>query len=216
VANPHFNDFHVRMLFPQMLLTAGEFRSAATMLETMKEEFTRLEKTFRIGFTINFNYIFAYAHFGAGNYPEALHWLNNILNDRNVATHNVLHGETRILNLLVHYELGNFDMLASCIESTARFFAKHRELTTWDPIVIAMLRKLLDARDNGERNAVLDSALKKLAELGLDSRIRDSWPSLDIVSWIESKLENLPFADVVRRRTWYPPGPPLTLFPPIP
>jgi hypothetical protein len=197
-ANPSFDDLTIHMLEPRAELARGEFVKAASLLEPLEAQFRASCDSLRIGFSTYFNYLFAYSYFGAGRHRMALGWIGNILNDRNVSTHEDLHCHARILNLLVHYELGNFENLEFYAASTVRFLTRRKKLSAMESLVIDMIRKLLAAPEGPAARGILAQTLKKIRETG--SPALEAVSLLDTAAWIEAKLTGESFATVVRRK----------------
>jgi hypothetical protein len=196
--NPHFDDLTIRMLEPRFELGRGDFAKAVELLTPLEEQFRSSGEALRIGFSTYFNYLFAYSYFGSGDYRRSLAWLGNVLNDRNVSTHEELHCHARMLNLLVHYELGNFENLEFYLASAVRFLTRRNKLLATESLVIDTIRKLIAAPDAKAKQRILSAALKKSQEI-TTSRI-GAYASLDPAAWIESKLTGESFASIAQRR----------------
>jgi tetratricopeptide (TPR) repeat protein len=195
--NRNFDDLTIRMLAPRVELARGNFEKAATLLEPLEAAFGASGEALRIGFGTYFNYLFAYCYFGAGKYRRALAWLANILNDRNVSTHEELHCHARILSLLVHYELGNFDNLEFYLASTVRFLTRRNRLLAMESLVIEMIRKLLAAPEGPAARRIMAETRKRMRTATAEPGTIDL---LDADAWIESKLTGEHFAAIVRRK----------------
>ena len=75
-----------------------------------------------------FYYKIASLYFGAGDYDTAIDYLNKIINWK-VDLRNDLQCYARLLHLISHYELGNFQLLEYLIKSVYRFMAKMQNLS---------------------------------------------------------------------------------------
>ena len=58
-----------------------------------------------------FTYNMAYANFGSGDYRTALRYINEVLNDNEKPLRQDIYSFARIFNLIIHFELENFDFL---------------------------------------------------------------------------------------------------------
>ena len=90
-------------------------------------------------------------HFGAGEVNKALFWLNKVLNDNEPTLRQDIFTHARLVNLVVHYELGNFDLLEYIVRSTQRFLNKHHRAYEMEVLLIEHIKKL--ARITGARCA---------------------------------------------------------------
>jgi len=194
-----FNDLHIRMLVPRMHIERGEFDLAKERIDAMRADLPGLWGGLRRGFGIYFQYLGAYACFGVGDFVGALEWTNAIINRRRVEMHEELHCYGRILDLLVHYELGNLIALDSYLASASRFLVKHGRMREFEELALDLVRRLCLAPDRGRADEILSRALGRLRLLREDEFHRRSFTYIDLFSWVQSKLEGRTFMEVVRR-----------------
>ena len=133
-----------------------------------------------------FNYKIANLYFGAGKYAVSIDYLQKIING-NVEMRNDLQCYARLLHLMAHYELGNFDIIESLIKSVYRCMAKMENLTIVEEEMFKFLRnsfKLSRQKLKPELEKFLQS-IKVLEKNRFQTR---SFAYLDIISWVESKV----------------------------
>ena len=87
-----------------------------------------------------FYYKIASLYFGSGDYEKAIDYLNKIIN-RKVDLRTDLQCYARLLHLIAHYELGNFDLLEYLIKSVYRFMAKMENLSMVEEEIFEFLRR---------------------------------------------------------------------------
>jgi len=66
-------------------------------------------------------------YFGSGDYGTCIDYLQRIINDQ-MDMRNDLQCYARVLHLMAHYELKNFELMESLTKSVYRFMAKRRPL----------------------------------------------------------------------------------------
>lgn len=145
-----------------------------------------------------FYYKFASLYFGSGDYETAIDYLNKIINWK-VDLRNDLQCYARLLHLIAHYELGNFQLLEYLTKSVYRFMAKMENLSTVEEEMFRFLRKAFGITPDKlkpEFEKLLDK-LKPLQENRFETR---AFMYLDVISWLESKIEGVPVQDVRRRK----------------
>ena len=143
-----------------------------------------------------FYYKIASLYFGAGDYDMAIDYLNKIINWK-VDLRNDLQCYARLLHLISHYELGNFQLLEYLIKSVYRFMAKMQNLSLVEEEIFKFLRKsfYLSAKKlHPEFEKLLDT-IKKLETSKFETR---AFAYLDVVSWLESKVYNKPVYEIIR------------------
>lgn len=143
-------------------------------------------------------YLMAYINFGLKKYDESLRWINKILNDRTNAPENSMVVNSKILSLIIHYELENFDYLEYLIKSTYRYLKKIIKINKTQKLIINFLRKIPDAASRNEVATLFTEAKDKMIEI-YKARNNEEL-SLDLVSWLESKIDKRNFSDIVRKK----------------
>ncbi len=87
-----------------------------------------------------FYYKISSLYFGSGDYDNTITYLNKIINWK-VDLRTDLQCYARLLHLIAHYEIGNFDILEYLIKSVYRFMAKMENLSIVEEEIFKFLRK---------------------------------------------------------------------------
>ena len=145
-----------------------------------------------------FYYKIASLYFGAGDFGTAIDYLNKIINWK-VDLRTDLQCYARLLHLISHYELGNFQLLEYLIKSVYRFMAKMKNLSLVEEEVFNFLRKsfYLSARKLQPEFEKLLNTIKQLEKSKFETR---AFAYLDIISWLESKVTNKPVYEIIREK----------------
>ncbi len=146
-----------------------------------------------------FYYKIASMYFGAGENKKCIQYLEKIISNKTLQMREDLLCFARILNLVAHYEAGmdyNLDVL---IRSTYKFLIKMEDLYDVQREFIKFLRGLGDIYPNEVRNEFI-KLHKKLKEFEHDPYQSRAFLYLDIISWLESKIQNRPIALVIQNK----------------
>jgi hypothetical protein len=145
-----------------------------------------------------FYYKIACLYFGSGDNEKTIEYLNRIINWK-VDLRTDLQCYSRLLHLIAHYELGNYDLLEYLIKSVYRFMANMQNLSIVEEEIFRFLRKSfhLDKKQIKSAFVVLKEKLEKYKDNPLESR---SFMYLDIISWLESKIKNVPVQEIMREK----------------
>ncbi len=148
---------------------------------------------------IVFYYKIACLYFGSGDNGHAIDYLNRILNFKAGKLREDIQSYARILHLIAHYEQGHYNLLEYLIKSVYRFLKKMEELNVVQREILKFLKRELYSDPHRLRQAfvVLKTKLEKLKEHPLHGR---SFLYLDIISWLESKIENKSVQVVVQSK----------------
>jgi hypothetical protein len=145
-----------------------------------------------------FYYKFASLYFGSADYETAIDYLNKIINWK-VDLRTDLQCYSRLLHLIAHYELENYQLLEYLIKSVYRFMAKMGNLGVVEEEIFIFLRhsfKLSPKQLKPEFEQLLDK-MKKLEKNPFATR---AFSYLDIISWLESKIQGVPVQDMIRQK----------------
>ena len=95
-----------------------------------------------------------------GEYDKALYWNNAILNEAAENKRDDFNVLAWIFNLIIHYELKNYDLLPSLIRSTNNFLEKRQRLYKVENVIIEFLRDRLSEANNSKGQSNLFKNLK--------------------------------------------------------
>jgi hypothetical protein len=143
-------------------------------------------------------YKIACLYFGSGDYDNTIVYLNKIINWK-VDLRTDLQCYARLLHLIAHYELDNYQILDHLIKSVYRFMAKMQNLSVVEEEIFKFLRISFHIPVK-EIKPELEKLLFNLNGLKNNRFETRAFMYLDIISWIESKLENIPVQDVLKRK----------------
>ena len=177
----------------------GEFTEGAKVIPEIATSLEKFEDLLDTHYIIIFYYKFACMHFGNEDYHKVVFWLNKIINMKDVDLRSDIHSFARILNLISHYELGNIDLVDYYIRSTYRFLIKKNDLHLFQKIIMKFLRKLSSIT----RDQLIDAFIElreQLLPLNEKFYERRAFIYFDIISWLESKIENRNVQETIREK----------------
>jgi hypothetical protein len=148
--------------------------------------------------TLIFYYKIASLYFGAGDFDNAIDYLNKIINWK-VNLRNDLQCYARLLHLIAHYELGNFQLLEYLIKTVYRFMAKMQNLSLVEEEIFRFLRKsfYLSARKLKPEFEKLLNTIREFETSKFETR---AFAYLDIISWLESKLNDKQTYEIIHEK----------------
>ena len=183
-----------------LYLSTGQFRKGLANIPTLVAEFEQykeyIEKQHRLGLFYNL----AYIYFGVGDFHQSLDWINQLLNDPDLKTREDIHCFGRILNLFIHFELGNDQLLESIVKSTYRFLSRRKRLFKVESIILSFLKKYPDWISRKDILLGFGGLRTELQELVSDEYEQRAFDYFDFISWLDSKIEGGSFEKVVNRK----------------
>jgi tetratricopeptide (TPR) repeat protein len=145
-----------------------------------------------------FYYKIASLYFGSGDFDNTIKYLSKIINWK-VDLRNDLQCYARLLHLIAHYELGNFDLLEYLIKSVYRFMAKMDNMGVVEEKVFQFLQKSFHLNQK-ELKPEFEKLLKELKEVERSRFSSRAFAYLDIISWLESKIYGRQVQEVIRAK----------------
>ena len=144
----------------------------------------------------------ANTYFGTGDFHSALTWLNKINNQITMQLEPDLRSHAKIFFLLVHFELKHFDLIPYLIKSTYRFLLKMERLTPFQKAFLGFLKQFLKKEFDRKQLQDLFILFKQDVEKIFKNKSGEqAFEQFDYISWLESKIENRPFAEIVKEKS---------------
>jgi len=146
-----------------------------------------------------FYYKIASLYFGIGENKKCIEFLNKIISNKSLSMREDLLCFSRVLNLVAHYEAGLDYNLEALIRSTYKFLIRMEDLYEVQKEMIKFLRNLGDIYPNQLRGEFikLHKKLKTYEDHPYESR---AFLYLDVISWLESKIENKSVDSIIREK----------------
>ena len=183
-----------------MYISMGNFRKGVKNLQEFIQNLEQYEKQIQSQHRLSLYYNLAYLNFGAGKFEEALDWINQLLDEPNVHTREDLYAFGRILNLFIHYELGNDQLLEYIVKSTYRFLSKRKRLYKTESVILRFLKKYPNWSTNREVLKGFKEMHTELLSLKNDEMEARAFEYFDFLSWLESKLERKDFEEILLKK----------------
>ena len=143
----------------------------------------------------------AYLYFGAQQYEESKRWINKFFTIPSLYSKKDFYCIARILNLLIHYELGNFDLLEYTLKSTYQLLGRHAKLFRSEKLTLNFIKKYLNSHpDKSTLKKMFQEMIDDIKEIKKDPYEKQLMEYFDLISWVESKIQGRTFGDVIRKK----------------
>jgi tetratricopeptide (TPR) repeat protein len=182
-------------------IASGEFEKGVSLSGQIESFIDSQGETLNKGRAVRVYFGLAQNYFGGGNYKKALVWLNKIINDKDTDVRNDLQVFARLLNLIVHFELGNERELEYYTKSTYHFLLSKDHVYKVEIILLDFIRKKIP-KTNSRKELI--EAFEKLKS-DLERTAKDPFEQqainyFDFVSWLESKISGRSFSTLVKEK----------------
>lgn len=177
----------------------GTFKEGLILIPKIETDLVQFKNRIDEHHKMIFYYKFASLHFGSGNNKEAIGYLAKIISNKSLTMREDLLCFSRVLNLVAHYEAGLDYHLETLLRSTYKFLIKMNDLHKVQKEMIKFIRGLQDIYPHDIKKAfkTLHEKLKIYEDHPFEGR---AFLYLDIISWLESKMENKPVDQVIRAK----------------
>ena len=145
------------------------------------------------------NYKMALMHFGSKNYSTCIDYVHRIIHDTTIDLRYDLQCYARLLHLLAHYELGNFELMEPLTKAVYRFMSKRKNFTVVESEMFKFLRNSFQITRR-ELHAEFEKFLAKVKQFEKNRFETRAFAYLDIISWVESKVYNKTMSEVIHEK----------------
>lgn len=144
-------------------------------------------------------YKVASLYFGCGDYKLCVHYLNKIIHNTDSTIRIDLQCFSRILRLLSYFEQDDDEILQYQIRTTYNFLRKLNNLSTVQKEILSFLHRLHSFYRN-QLQAEFLSLYNTLLALQDDPYEKRNFIYIDILSWLESKIENESVQTIIQNK----------------
>jgi hypothetical protein len=176
----------------------GTFSEGLALVPYIEEKLKEYEIYLDRHRILVFYYKFASLYFGSGDYENTIKYLNKIINWK-MDLRTDLQCYSRLLHLIAHYELGNDNLLEYLIKSVYRFMAKMENLSLVEEEIFRFLRKSFQLGPP-ELKPGFSKLLERLKTYEKNRFETRAFVYLDIISWLESKIRDVPVQEIIREK----------------
>jgi len=180
-------------------IQTGQFHEGLSKIEPLLKDFEKqlhkIDQQQKLGLFYNL----AYLYFGANNFDKALDWINKLLQLPGLKTRQDIHSFSRLLNLIIHYELGNDELLEYIVKSTTRFLSGRKRLFKVEAVMLKLMRRYPQWISSQEKAEGFSKLVKELKLLQQDEFEQKAFAYFDFISWMESKIRGKTFAEVIHQ-----------------
>jgi hypothetical protein len=144
-------------------------------------------------------YKIACLYFGMGKNELCIEYLQKIIKSKNLSSAEDLQCFARVLNLIAHYECGLDANLEKQFLDTYKFLLKMENLQAVQKVFLNSIRELSDVYPSEIKNEFkkIHAKLKVYENHPYEKR---AFLYLDILSWLESKIQSKPIATIIKEK----------------
>ena len=176
----------------------GTFSEGLSLVPEIEERIEAYEQQLDRHRILVFYYKIACLYFGSGDRDMTITYLNRIIHWKADLRADV-QCYARLLHLIAHYELGNYEILESLIKSVYRFMVRMKNLSVVEQAILEFLQRSFH-KDPRQLKPDFEALRDRLLPFEHDAHERRSFMYLDFVSWLESRIREVPVQEIIRER----------------
>lgn len=133
-----------------------------------------------------------------GNYENALKLINILINEIPTSFKRDLYDFSRLFQLIIHFELGNFVLLEDSVEATYRFMKERKSIFEVEAAVFRFLRKILRSQKS-QFKEVYERLLSDLEESADKTQSKITLSNFNFIMWVKSKIMNQTMVQLIKK-----------------
>lgn len=145
------------------------------------------------------NYKVACMYFGGGDYKKCIAYLHTIISIPNPQFRRDLQVFARILHLIASYEVGDDYSLEYQVKNVHAFIMKLNDMHAVQHGIISFLKRIPHTYASDFKGELI-RLYEEIKPYEKHPYERRPFFYLDIISWLESKIQNKPIAEIIREK----------------
>lgn len=192
--------FELKTLEVSVLLDIGEFKAALSMIPQTEKELNLFFEKVGMKSRVILLYQAALANFGLERYSESVKCLNKFMYFSGSEKYADIYYFARLLNLILHYEKMNIDHVQYKLKNLNKYFYTPSGSYKFEGLILELIKEILAVNGRNKLIKLLITYKLKLENVLKNPFEKVAIEYFDIVSWIDSKIQNRPFAEIVKEK----------------
>jgi hypothetical protein len=122
-------------------------------------------------------------------FRKALQWNNKILNSEEIETYKDFYSNSRLCEIIIHYELDNLEKVDSLIRSYQLMLVKHKAEYQYENSVLRFLKTFIHTDDEKILLKSFKILREELVELSKDPFEKEAFYFFDLIPWLDKKIK---------------------------
>lgn len=172
----------------RILLKKGEIKKASKLIPLLENILKVYKDKLQIDTELSLLYYILVCRVEEKNFLKALDAGNRLMDHPMLSSRADYETYCKLLNLIIHYELNNFELLKYLLVRTYRYLRKHEKLFKTEQLIIDFILKLQKVRTDDDLKFNFRKLESRLAVLKRDKYERNAFEYFDLHKWVLGKL----------------------------
>ncbi len=182
-----------------LCIAKAEFKEGLMAIKNINIRMAELKPYMPESELLFFHLRIAVCLFGDQKYKECLEILNQAYDIKDGKRED-FHSQIRILTLVVHYELKNYDYLEHIILSSKYYLTKRKYYYKAEEVSLSFFRKhLLEPLAQNEVSAIFRKFKDELSKAAQSPFEKNAFNYFNIFLWIDSKIKQTSFMEIAKK-----------------
>jgi len=188
----------VRLNELNIYLRIGQFEKSKVVIENLEVELKKYYDKIQNDYKAFLSRVIAHTYFANGFYKEAQKWINLILNSKTSSFPYTVISAMKLIEMLIFFETGKFDLFDSKLRSFERQCNKRKETHRHELLVANNLRLLLKYSKSDNFTEALKKFRTDLTEHFKKSpQDKNCFYDFNMLQWLESKITGVPMSQII-------------------
>lgn len=173
----------------QMYLKKTDYKKAKSCIPVLEKILIRYHNKMLVDTELSIRYHIVKYYILVKDFQKALVSVNSLMAHPFIDKRADYESYLKILNLIIHFELGNYNLLRYLIISTYRFLYKRKKLYRLEMVILDFIRKLPGVKNGEDLSFSFMKFRQRLNELKSDDYEKNAFEYFDFLTWIDDKTK---------------------------
>jgi tetratricopeptide (TPR) repeat protein len=164
-----------------------------SLLAQLEKDFLLYRPQLHDAMIVGFYFLFGTYHFYLGNLKKALHHFNDLIDSTDPEIGEHFQCMARLVKLLLHYDLGHYDLLPSLAQSAMRMLKKKERFGPLEKELLSFFLKPIES----ENKVALEKLLLMIRKHAPGYYSYGMWCDFEFEAWVKSHLGNKSLRELI-------------------
>jgi hypothetical protein len=169
---------------------SGNYTKATALSKDIEALLQQYNNNLNLSNIILFYFILGCSYLKTKSHDRAIYYINLLLNLPGAESVEDLFRFTRIIQLIIHYELGNYRLIESLSNSTERMLKNDKKLYGIEVVILELFTSIAQKNGEDKNNDLLKAAYTKIKEQLKNPFENRTLAYFNFTEWFEDKLNN--------------------------
>lgn len=172
----------------RMNLKRGSIYNAVKLIPHLEKALVKYENKMLLDTELSIRFYIVKCRIEEKNFPKALKAANELMKHPLLNKRADYECYVKIIYLIIHFELKNYDLLKYLIISTYRYLYKREKLFKVELLILEFIRKLPQVKNEEDLAFMFNTLSKNLVILKKDNYEKNAFEYFDLLNWVKGKL----------------------------